>query len=835
MNSAQSKNAGETSVKSQTQQLLTDDGGSKCHVCDQILSVFSAPFSDAAKVELGNFFEVVNSECDHATWIRKSEYRITTSISKGLSWYQGYKPYHVNKQDEAIVVIRKRRNASSITLVIEIPNDSPKCKKKLVETHVDWELLGGRDLLRGPGRAIMLNSEYIDMKLMKSWIHRCRYDHGHECETPSWFKELNTASPKWLIDVTQGCIVPSELDTSPYLTLSYTWGQVEQLRNTVSNLPLLRKPGALTNVGIATDIPDTVSNAIQLTRKLGFKRLWVDSLCITQDDATELQSHLRNMHGIYANSFLTIVAAHGEDANNGLKGLRDISVPRNINHEIVSLGCGMTIQNCDAVSGLGCSYHQRAWTFQEFVFSKRRLYFRNGIVEWQCSQSRWLEYLRPLPGTDLLMRSPELWRSGEWMEAHIPSITRISALIGAYNTRRLSFPEDVVGAFSGIQSMLNTLFAGGLLYGHPILFFEASLLWIAGRVMKRRIPSKQSTHLPDANHIPSWSWMGWEGSIYYSGDMDFAISKGDCDGYLEPVTQWYTIAHPGQKKQMLHSNWHKYKTRSEDNNMPLGAGWTKHRYTPPTWRIRAHKHKVPSLPKVLSKYVYQHDLEPETGFWFRPYQFWYPVPVRNKNRRHEPERSAGFLFCRTDHLFFHITRVTRSSIFLRNFSGVQELCSVNLRNENGTLSGTLSLNQQIEREALIDGDGVVELVAVATGYTTVSDGEIMPTFSNEESTLSLENRNIRVSDGERDAPPPLRDGEAYFRPLCPDDPERLVEEMREEYWKDNKWDCYFVLYIEWEGCVAYRKGSGVVLKEAWENYKRKGTNRPHTRLDLVIE
>lgn len=42
-----------------------------------------------------------------------------------------------------------------------------------------------------------------------------------------------------------------------------------------------------------------------------------------------------------------------------------------------------------------------------------------------------------------------------------------------------------------------------------------------------------------------------------------------------------------------------------------------------------------------------------------------------------------------------------------------------------------------------------------------------------------------------------------------------------EYWKENKDDCYFVLWIKWVNGVAYRQGSGRVLASAWEKYKEE--------------
>jgi Heterokaryon incompatibility protein (HET) len=74
--------------------------------------------------------------------------------------------------------------------------------------------------------------------------------------------------------------------------------------------------------------PNTVKDAIDLVESLGERYLWVDSLCIVQDDDEWKCSQINNMASIYANSHLTIIAADGDSSDYGLRGLRGISGPR---------------------------------------------------------------------------------------------------------------------------------------------------------------------------------------------------------------------------------------------------------------------------------------------------------------------------------------------------------------------------------------------------------------------------------------------------------------------------------------------------------------------------
>lgn len=118
---------------------------------------------------------------------------------------------------------------------------------------------------------------------------------------------------------------------------------------------------------------------------LGEKYIWVDSLCIVQDDEKMMSDTLGQMHMIYANCALCIVAKAGQDADFGLRGLKGISERRWSERIIFPLADGEKLRNYlhkqhefdepDKQEHLipGRSYNERVWTFQEFLFARRRL------------------------------------------------------------------------------------------------------------------------------------------------------------------------------------------------------------------------------------------------------------------------------------------------------------------------------------------------------------------------------------------------------------------------------------------------------------------------------
>jgi hypothetical protein len=96
-----------------------------------------------------------------------------------------------------------------------------------------------------------------------------------------------------------------------YVTLSHCWGEKHIVTTTKESLTR-RKEGIEVSL-----LPKTFSDAILITRKLRFRYLWIDSLCIIQDDEADWQLESKKMAKIYENSALTISASAAHDAEYG--------------------------------------------------------------------------------------------------------------------------------------------------------------------------------------------------------------------------------------------------------------------------------------------------------------------------------------------------------------------------------------------------------------------------------------------------------------------------------------------------------------------------------------
>jgi len=96
-----------------------------------------------------------------------------------------------------------------------------------------------------------------------------------------------------------------------YLALSHSWGSTHRLTLTSANLAVL-KGGIL-----LSDIPKTFQDAVQIARELNIAYLWIDSLCIIQDDTTDWEVEASHMGDVYAGSYLTVAALGSKDDSSG--------------------------------------------------------------------------------------------------------------------------------------------------------------------------------------------------------------------------------------------------------------------------------------------------------------------------------------------------------------------------------------------------------------------------------------------------------------------------------------------------------------------------------------
>ena len=234
------------------------------------------------------------------------------------------------------------------------------------------------------GYGQIINRQWIDLSLLLHWKSTCDSLHGKQCHASRRGPQHASYRPVLLIDTW----LMRLKYTSPgdqYVALSYVWGNCKALKTTNANLQSLLKDQALSSSIIAYKIPQTLTDAIKLLGLIRGRFLWVDSLCIVQDDTDSFQQQLNSMTAIYANAQLTIVAADGDDATYGLRGIKGVSQPRSSPQSSFTLSKDYKIiWTSQYTFGLTSAWDQRGWTFQEDIFSRRRLIFCDNMISWEC-------------------------------------------------------------------------------------------------------------------------------------------------------------------------------------------------------------------------------------------------------------------------------------------------------------------------------------------------------------------------------------------------------------------------------------------------------------------
>jgi hypothetical protein len=149
-----------------------------------------------------------------------------------------------------------------------------------------------------------------------------KYWHQHCIEKHELCSKLTQAPklPHLILDIAdphRPLLTPGGGRVDQYATLSYKWGTGARFLTTT-------KSYASSQSGIdSNQLPKTFADAILLAHNLGFSFFWIDALCIRHDLEQELTEQISMMESIYAASSLTIFAAWGDSAHDGLGVQRD--------------------------------------------------------------------------------------------------------------------------------------------------------------------------------------------------------------------------------------------------------------------------------------------------------------------------------------------------------------------------------------------------------------------------------------------------------------------------------------------------------------------------------
>ena len=375
---------------------------------------------------------------------------------------------------------------------------------------------------KGTGRLYLAT---IDPERLRTWLRECEHGHGKTCNSPEWLAPRQLHKLR-VIDVPGRRIVEAPSDCR-YLALSYAWGKTgrqdggrKAARLTLSSVSALMRPNGLD----ALHLPRTIRDTMSLASLLGEDFLWVDALCIVQDDIDELMEQTSHMDMVYSRAILTIIAGAGEDAEVGLPGLEpgtrsSIPPPIRVNDKLsmVQSASGM------APGKLRSSkWDTRGWTFQERILSRRVLIFTEQMAYWNCETCTWDEetILKPeLPESRVTNNSfgcYDVWQSG----TEKFSSAALWDWVAKYNSRSFTYPGDILPAFLGILNCLQFKTKERFHWGLLSSCFGQDLAWLDGAGRRDAVcPAIPELGIHRPTRYPSWAWLAWEGTVLLSPSM----------------------------------------------------------------------------------------------------------------------------------------------------------------------------------------------------------------------------------------------------------------------------------------------------------------------------
>ena len=294
-----------------------------------------------------------------------------------------------------------------------------------------------------------------------------------------------------------------------YTTLSYCWGSSRPKFS-----PTRAMPETQTGEIDVENLPKAFQDAITLTRLLGVRYIWIDGLCIPQDDPENWERDSTRTGAVYANAYMTFSAAGARNSSEGLFFQRQPRTHLRVPHTSGDIHGSLLMYALPINKEVIRDYYvemgseplsKRGWAFQERVLSRRTVHFASDQIYFECTNRFVSE-----DGLTLMERyhttSPTMQISEEaGPQSDEPGkgktdLRRWYQLLDSYGQRELTDPSDKLAAISGIAraygDMLNDQYVAGLWRGSII----EGLCWQSLRCRP-----------VDAYRAPSWSWAAVDG------------------------------------------------------------------------------------------------------------------------------------------------------------------------------------------------------------------------------------------------------------------------------------------------------------------------------------
>jgi hypothetical protein len=299
---------------------------------------------------------------------------------------------------------------------------------------------------------------------------------------------------------------------SLYFCLSYCWGTSQLFKTTSATLE------EHLNKICWSSLPKTYRDAVVFTRRMGVQYLWIDSMCIIQDNQEDWEVESATMCSIFQNATLVLAATASSDAHGGCFS----SVPSHSWHQKVwgepddadhnvylrkQISHGPFVQpGYYDEDNSRVPLLKRGWVYQERLLSPRILHFLPGELIWECSEEGLCECSAArLPQKPIVLdhwRHPDLYAI----------VTKWHSLVQSYTSLDLTYTSDKLPAISGIAKLLHGShgrYRGDYLAGlwRNTLLFDLTwhVTWSARKARPPQCPFR----------APTWSWASVDSGVIY--------------------------------------------------------------------------------------------------------------------------------------------------------------------------------------------------------------------------------------------------------------------------------------------------------------------------------
>ncbi|KAL6692965.1 heterokaryon incompatibility domain-containing protein [Trichoderma pleuroticola] len=481
-----------------------------CPPCQSFITWTKTPdlsFDDGLETPYKPSFEALEASAAQCPLCQ----HVFRNVLNGKPRYDGREPTPVSYRIFAEVNKGSKRRLINVTWIEDLPFPSAGPRDPVYYlAHPESQILWREKVPSFDSR----------LKAVSEWISECDCHHTRCIEKP-------TVRPRRLLDLSdvENSKVVRLIETSTsvdidvrYSTLSHCWGPSTSeppLKTTSTNLNNHYKGIPIENLNL------NFRDAIFISVKLGLRYLWIDSLCIIQDDHGDWEMEAAKMADIYRQSYINLAASAAHDAHGGIIDLSSLHISRRTTTTVVrhSLASPAPVSSAGEfyeefmirpttlkeesrklLSRSSSPYFARGWVLQEVALAPRTVYFTTDQMMWQCrhlfeSEDGTWSSSGGIPALSYAYSTSEVFDFTIKQKAF--SIWQV--WLKSYVTRELSYPSDVSAAAAGLINYYQSATGYTPMLGLWKETLFADLQW--------SISGGHFQDVPPRNNFPSWSWL----------------------------------------------------------------------------------------------------------------------------------------------------------------------------------------------------------------------------------------------------------------------------------------------------------------------------------------